>query len=95
MEQILFKEVLKMERREEVLYCVKGNVKLKNGEWLEYSDKLRIQGVIANNGDIAVIHDFPKRSVVVDILKKGNDVMVSDEELQKQMKRFHTLQGGY
>ena len=84
-----------IDRKEEVLYCVKGNVKLKNGEWLEYSDKLRIQGVIANKGDIAVIRDFGKKSIVVDIIKRKKQEEVSEEELKKQIKQFNRLQGGY
>ena len=83
------------EERIKVAYAVKGNVKLENGEWLEFSDRLRIQGVVATKGDTAVVRDFNGKKIVVDIIKKHIEKEVSEEELAKQMRQFNRLQGGY
>lgn len=84
-----------VESRIGVLYAVKGNVKLENGEWVEFSDRLRIQGVTASKGDIAIVREFNGKKIVVDIIKKQIEREVSDEELEKQLKQFNTLSGGY
>lgn len=83
------------EKRIKVSYAVNENVKLENGEWLEFSDRLRIQGVVASKGDTAIVRDFNGKKVIVDILKKQTAKEVSEEELEKQKRQFARLSGGY
>ena len=84
-----------VESRIGVLYAVKGNLKLETGEWVEFSDKLKIQGVSASKGDTAIVREFGGKKIVVDIIKKRITKEVSDEELEKQKRQFETLLGGY
>lgn len=85
-----------VESRIGVLYAVKGNVKLETGDWVEFSDRLRIQGVTASKGDTAIVREFNGKKIVVDIVKKRIvSEEVSDEELEQQKREFETLCGGY
>lgn len=85
-----------MERKVKILFGTNDKVKLVTNEWIDLSDKLRIQGVFANADDIAVIRDFPNgNSIVIDVEKKHISVEEDEEELQRQLKQFRTLGGGY
>ena len=78
-----------------VAYCVKDMVKLTNGEWVELSDKLRIEGVAIENGDTAIVRCFGNKKIVVDVKKNHETVVDGVGDLDTQIKQFSRLQGGY
>ena len=111
---------------QEIIKVDDGEVWVKSGNGREYpvllSDRIVLEGVPVNVGDIAVIRTF-NRWVVVDVkpalvddevdeftdlyrkkingtiteeeLKRYNWLKDNDEELQREMKEFEDLLGGY
>lgn len=79
----------------DVAYSVEDMVKLKNGEWVKLSDKLRIEGVVIETGDTAIVRCFGNKKIVVDVKKNHKETVNGVGDLDTQVRQFNRLQGGY
>ncbi len=84
-----------MSEKCDVIYCFKDMVKLKNGEWVELSDRLRIEGVVIETGDTAIVRFLGNKKIVVDVKKNHKETADGVGDLDTQVRQFNRLQGGY
>ena len=84
-----------IESEDVVVLGLKDKVLLENNEWVDLSDKLRIEGVVIENGDTAIVRCFANKKIVVDVKKNHETVVDGVGDLDTQVRQFNRLQGGY
>ena len=78
-----------------VAYCFKDMVKLKTGEWIKLSNKLRIEEVVIETGDTVFIRCYGNKKIIIDVKKNHKETIDGVGNLDTQVKQFNRLQGGY